>query len=1032
MAFHSPIGAHLALSVGADTHTATSHTTVTDISSGYPVDTVALVNRAPNQVAETVSVPNTRRVASQDAQGVAALDPHRDMPVEFHKRKMTPIGAPSSPMPVNVGAPGDGRNTPQLPYRSPLASSFSGTGATPWSQDDSVGPASFGSREAYAHQTQDLLLHSLNESLEALQLGPAVQDRSTQPVPPPPLPVNHHLFHSSRMVSPYEQKLFQKNTFANEGRSAPSHYHRDMAPRSRSILLRNVPPGVDDESLRLLLGQFGEVRDLGAQQRIRGGRGSVVATFFDLRHALAAVSAIDGSIHFGRRIEARFHNAGSSTPLPRSPLQMHSAGSRNDSSGSSPLDGMSARHSPYSSQTSPHQSPTNQIIPSPTNQGTLVVFNLDPNTTAEEIRNLFGSVGDVKEIRATPNKRHHKFVEFYDVRDAERALQSLNKTEVGGKKIKIEISRPGGRGSNNMRNNASHNGDDRSMVSAIATSQAYSVSRTPPSAPLSSISLTANAGHSQPSSLAISPLDRRLSTSRSGQLSPYSAPYSAPPFVPNDMNSNQVSNTRMGTPRNLNPGAGNTLSAQGHPFFPAASTGVSHSPSGFYNSMHRQHLSPYSNHGVGNGPTESTQLDQFVGDAVPSDYVRDVDQHGGLSRSLDFHDDRLRLDTRSAGQTPLFENSHASLESFWSGYSVPGSSPESRLSVPDGMNLPSGSPVGRGLHNQVGIGRFLGALSTLDNGYEVQAHTDDVDNHKNPEFSPRSYPQLRSNSSNLPYTDELNFGAPLTQFSDGARSFAGNTSPTGKERPFYGNNVNGTVSPFPYIGSSPQDRIGNDASGAHKDTPRRKYSTVLQMNVHEVPNRRSNPSSNRPHVVSNNHGNSNSKFTLDIEKVISSEDNRTALMIRNIPNKYNQRMLLSALEDNHRGHYDFIYLPIDFKNKCNVGYAFINFTRTEFIPAFYTEFHGHKWGRFNSEKVCEITYARIQGKSNLIGHFQNSSLMNEDPKCRPVVFDVNGKQQVFPVGSNVRTRRGPSARDASRLQEHAPTFAPLKQRGRCN
>ena len=29
----------------------------------------------------------------------------------------------------------------------------------------------------------------------------------------------------------------------------------------------------------------------------------------------------------------------------------------------------------------------------------------------------------VKEIRETPNKRHHKFVEFYDVRAADAALK---------------------------------------------------------------------------------------------------------------------------------------------------------------------------------------------------------------------------------------------------------------------------------------------------------------------------------------------------------------------------------------------------------------------------------------------------------------------------------------------------------------------------------------------------------------------------------------------------------------------------------
>jgi hypothetical protein len=52
--------------------------------------------------------------------------------------------------------------------------------------------------------------------------------------------------------------------------------------------------------------------------------------------------------------------------------------------------------------------------------------------------------GEVKEIRETPHKRHHKFVEFYDARGAEAALKGLNRTEVKGKRIKLEPSRPGG------------------------------------------------------------------------------------------------------------------------------------------------------------------------------------------------------------------------------------------------------------------------------------------------------------------------------------------------------------------------------------------------------------------------------------------------------------------------------------------------------------------------------------------------------------------------------------------------------------
>ncbi len=78
------------------------------------------------------------------------------------------------------------------------------------------------------------------------------------------------------------------------------------------------------------------------------------------------------------------------------------------------------------------------------NQGTLVVFNLDQNIANEELARLFGTYGELKEIRETPNKKHHRFIEFFDVREAEAAMTALNRKEIGGKRIKIESSRPGG------------------------------------------------------------------------------------------------------------------------------------------------------------------------------------------------------------------------------------------------------------------------------------------------------------------------------------------------------------------------------------------------------------------------------------------------------------------------------------------------------------------------------------------------------------------------------------------------------------
>lgn len=68
---------------------------------------------------------------------------------------------------------------------------------------------------------------------------------------------------------------------------------------------------------------------------------------------------------------------------------------------------------------------------------------------------------------------------------------------------------------------------------------------------------------------------------------------------------------------------------------------------------------------------------------------------------------------------------------------------------------------------------------------------------------------------------------------------------------------------------------------------------------------------------------------IDVNKVVF--DGRTTIMVRNIPNKYTQDMLLELFENNNRKKFDFFYLPIDYNNNCNVGYAFVNFIHTKFI-----------------------------------------------------------------------------------------------------
>jgi hypothetical protein len=113
-------------------------------------------------------------------------------------------------------------------------------------------------------------------------------------------------------------------------------------------------------------------------------------------------------------------------------------------------------------------------------------------------------------------------------------------------------------------------------------------------------------------------------------------------------------------------------------------------------------------------------------------------------------------------------------------------------------------------------------------------------------------------------------------------------------------------------------------------------------------------------------------------------------------------MLLEEVNVNHEGTYDFFYLPIDFKNRCNVGYAFVNFIEPAHVISFVEEFHGQRWKSFNSGKVCAVTYARIQGQAAMISRFQNSSLLEKEDEYKPLLFYSSGpnrgQRYDFPAG----------------------------------
>ncbi|KAF5984853.1 meiosis mei2 [Fusarium coicis] len=167
---------------------------------------------------------------------------------------------------------------------------------------------------------------------------------------------------------------------------------------------------------------------------------------------------------------------------------------------------------------------------------------------------------------------------------------------------------------------------------------------------------------------------------------------------------------------------------------------------------------------------------------------------------------------------------------------------------------------------------------------------------------------------------------------------------------------------------------------------------------------------------------------VDLGELIAGRDVRTTIMLRNIPNKVDQPLLKKIVDVSSFGRYDFMYLRIDFANDCNVGYAFINFVKAEYIIDFFQARANKRWNCFRSDKVAEISYAKaIQGKDCLVQKFRNSSVMLEAEHYRPKLFytihgdDPNlvGQEEPFP-GPDNQSKMKRSVENA----EHVGLFTP--------
>mmetsp|Transcript_42077 Transcript_42077/g.105863 ORF Transcript_42077/g.105863 Transcript_42077/m.105863 type:complete len:303 (+) Transcript_42077:3-911(+) len=128
-------------------------------------------------------------------------------------------------------------------------------------------------------------------------------------------------------------------------------------------------------------------------------------------------------------------------------------------------------------------------------------------------------------------------------------------------------------------------------------------------------------------------------------------------------------------------------------------------------------------------------------------------------------------------------------------------------------------------------------------------------------------------------------------------------------------------------------------------------------------------------------------------------ENGTTVMLRNIPNRYTQSMLVSLLDEHgFTAGYDFVYLPMDFRNGVNLGYAFVNLLKHEDALRLMTTFQGFSKWFFDSAKVCEVSWAHPhQGLEEHVERYRNSPVMHPSmpQEYKPMMFQ-NGVRVAFP------------------------------------
>ena len=137
----------------------------------------------------------------------------------------------------------------------------------------------------------------------------------------------------------------------------------------------------------------------------------------------------------------------------------------------------------------------------------------------------------------------------------------------------------------------------------------------------------------------------------------------------------------------------------------------------------------------------------------------------------------------------------------------------------------------------------------------------------------------------------------------------------------------------------------------------------------------------------------------------TQETEQTTVVLTGLPKTLNAEVLLSLLDKEYLGCYDYFYLPMDEDKFTNTGIAYINFRdhdKAVECQRYFAGFSAWPGGHF-SDRTCRAQWSSIQGyeaniqRQQKLKDWVNSNLPED---CKPMVFDEHGLRlptlDVFP------------------------------------